>query len=100
MEDLFHLKNLVLMNCYVYILYSKTRDKYYVGQTDNLEERLASHNSGKSPYTSSAKDWELKYFETFDNRTDSRKRENAIKRKKSRKYIESLLSASSRPGSG
>ena len=29
---------------YVYILYSLTSDKYYVGQTDNLELRLKFHN--------------------------------------------------------
>jgi putative endonuclease len=85
---------------FVYILYSKVKDKYYVGQTDNLETRLASHNSGISPYTSIASDWEIVYFEEYATRTETRKRENVIKRKKSRKYIESLLSASSRLGSG
>ncbi|WP_317898971.1 GIY-YIG nuclease family protein [Aurantibacillus circumpalustris] len=85
---------------FVYILYSKVKDKYYVGQTDNLETRLVSHNSGTSPYTSIASDWEIVYFEQYATRTETRKRENAIKRKKSRKYIESLLSASSRLGSG
>jgi predicted GIY-YIG superfamily endonuclease len=31
---------------YVYILYSATADRYYTGQTENLELRLQSHNSG------------------------------------------------------
>ncbi len=88
------------MGVYVYILYSKTKDKYYVGQSDDLKERLLSHNSGKSPYTSIASDWELVYFEEHETRTASRKRENEIKRKKSRKYIEWLVSASSRQESG
>ncbi len=88
------------MECFVYIIYSDARDKYYVGQTDNIESRLQSHNSGKSPYTSIANDWELVYSESFESRTESRKRENEIKRKKSRKYIESLVSASSRQQSG
>ena len=31
---------------FVYILYSKSLDKYYTGQTNNLKDRLKSHNSG------------------------------------------------------
>ncbi len=88
------------MGVYVYILYSKSKDKYYVGQSDDLKVRLASHNTGKSPYTAIASDWALVYFEKYVSRTESRKRENEIKRKKSRKYIEWLVSASSRQESG
>ncbi|WP_373398424.1 GIY-YIG nuclease family protein [Algoriphagus halophilus] len=31
---------------FVYILYSDSKDRYYIGQTENLEERLFQHNSG------------------------------------------------------
>ena len=34
------------MAFYVYIIYSKSKDSYYIGQTDNLEKRLFIHNSG------------------------------------------------------
>ncbi|MBN3519274.1 GIY-YIG nuclease family protein, partial [Algoriphagus lutimaris] len=30
---------------FVYILYSGSKDRYYIGQTENLEERLFQHNS-------------------------------------------------------
>jgi len=83
------------MSYFIYVIYSISRDKYYFGQTDNIDNRLFSHNSGKSPYTSSACDWKLVYSETFQTRSESRKRENEIKRKKSRKYIEWIVSASS-----
>ena len=76
---------------FVYILYSKQLDRYYVGQTDNIEKRLQSHLSGISKYTSSAKDWTIVYTETFQTREHAIKRENEIKRMKSRRYIESLL---------
>ncbi|MFW6249215.1 MAG: GIY-YIG nuclease family protein [Bacteroidota bacterium] len=29
----------------VYILYSKSKDKYYIGQTNDLERRFHEHNS-------------------------------------------------------
>ena len=76
---------------FVYIIYSASADRYYIGQTDNLADRLRHHLEGISPYTSTAKDWVLVYKEEFPSRTDAIKRENEIKRKKSRKYIEWLL---------
>ena len=33
---------------YIYILYSKTIDKYYIGSTSNVENRLAFHNSARN----------------------------------------------------
>ena len=76
----------------VYILYSATADKFYVGETENVETRLLSHLSGISKYTSIAKDWKLVYTEEFSTRTEAISREKDIKRKKSRKYIEFLIS--------
>lgn len=32
---------------YVYMLYSAILDRYYVGQTSNLEDRLKRHNQGR-----------------------------------------------------
>jgi len=79
------------MSFYVYILYSKKIDKYYVGQSDNVEQRLQSHLAGISGYTSVAEDWEIVHTETFETRIEAIKRENQIKKKKSRKYIEGLI---------
>src|SRR5258706_13904879 len=49
--------------CFIYILYSKHLDRYYVGQTDDIEKRLQSHLSGISKYTSVAKNWTVVYSE-------------------------------------
>jgi putative endonuclease len=44
----------------VYLLRSeKHRARRYVGVTGNLEQRIAEHNSGKSPYTSKYRPWAL-----------------------------------------
>ena len=76
---------------YIYIIYSKKVDRYYVGQTENVEERLISHSEGISKYTSISDDWKLVYTELFETRNESIHRENEIKKKKSRKYIEWLI---------
>ena len=77
---------------FVYILYSKKIDRYYVGYTSDPEKRLLEHNTGISAYTSRADDWELMYQEEFPSREEAHKRELAIKKKKSVKYIQWLIS--------
>ena len=80
------------MAFFVYILYSKKADKFYVGETENVQERIKSHLAGISRYTSIADDWVLVHSEEFPTRLEAIKREKQIKRMKSRKYIISLLS--------
>ncbi len=78
---------------YVYILYSAKLDRYYVGSTDNIIRRLGEHNRKKGKYTDVGIPWVLCYTEEYSFRTDAYKRELEIKGKKSRKYIESLVSS-------
>jgi putative endonuclease len=77
---------------FVYIIYSSSLDKYYIGYTTDLTKRLYEHNTGISVYTSKASDWVLKYQEFFPKRELAMKREKEIKNKKSRKYIDWLIS--------
>ena len=77
---------------YVYILYSKELDRYYIGQTENLNDRLFRHTNSGSKSTKAANDWLLKYKEEFNTRSEAMKREAEIKKKKSRKYIEYIIS--------
>ena len=75
----------------VYIIYSSSIDQYYVGHTNNLEDRLYRHSNSGSKSTKKAKDWIMKYTEQFESRSEALLREQEIKKKKSRKYIESLI---------
>jgi len=81
------------MSYCVYILYSVSVDRYYVGQTSNLEDRLVRHNQGRSKYTKSGIPWTLKYKESFATRSEAMAREKKIKASKSRdqlrRYIQS-----------
>jgi putative endonuclease len=69
------------------------RNKFYTGSTSAIEKRLQEHNTGISTFTSKANDWELCYVEKFETRELAMKREKEIKHKKSRKYIEYLVSS-------
>ena len=79
---------------YVYILFSSSRNKYYVGYSSDIEERVIEHNSGATTYTRSGKPWILVYQEEFRLKSDAIRREREIKLKKSRKYIEYLINSS------
>src|SRR5690554_2852066 len=77
---------------FLYILYSENLDRYYIGYTENIHIRLKEHLWEHKGFTSKAKDWELKYSETFEEKTDAMARERQIKKWKSRRLIERLIS--------
>ncbi len=76
---------------FVYIIYSKKRDSFYIGYTANINTRITKHNAGATISTKSGIPWELVYSEQYVTKTEAIKREKAIKKKKSRKYIEFLI---------
>lgn len=76
---------------YVYILQSRKDFSYYIGQCDDLDARMSKHSDGFSKYTLSKRPLRLVYFEVFESRSEAIRRENEIKRKKSRVYIEKLV---------
>ncbi len=76
---------------HVYILYSESLDRYYVGSTSDLEARLIRHNNGESRYTKSGIPWSIVYSEEFSSRSEAMSREHQIKKWKSRKMIVKLI---------
>ncbi len=51
---------------YVYILQSiENADRFYIGITDDLKERLKTHNSGKVNHTSKFIPWKIKTYIAF-----------------------------------
>ena len=84
----------------VYILFSVTKNKYYIGFTaDNLQERIRKHNSNHKGFTGGVGDWELKYSELFNAKPEAMRREKEIKNWKSRKLIEKLITNNTQAGS-
>ena len=81
------------MAYFTYILRSLKTGRFYIGSCENTEIRLQQHNMKRTPSTKSSVPWEIVYTEEFSTRSDAVKREYEIKRKKSRKYIEYLISS-------
>ncbi len=64
------------MSHYVYVLYSVKLNRYYVGQTHDIENRLSQHNSGRNVSTKGGIPWDLKYTEIFNTRFEAMQRES------------------------
>ena len=76
---------------YTYVIYSISRNRYYVGSTSNLQERLLKHNTNHKGFTGKANDWEIVHSEEFPSKEEALAREKQIKSWKSRKMIEKLF---------
>ena len=81
------------MHFFIYILFSQSANKYYVGHSEDPIRRLNEHNCGiHQKSTTPGRPWELKaVFEVQGNRGQALKVEGFIKKQKSRKLIERLL---------
>jgi putative endonuclease len=79
------------MTCYVYILYSKQSDKFYIGQTYSLKKRITEHKTGVGNYTSRYAEWVFVYYETLPTRADAMRREKYFKSFKNKKYLKEFI---------
>ncbi|XLS28690.1 GIY-YIG nuclease family protein [Flavobacteriaceae bacterium M23B6Z8] len=78
---------------YLYFIYSPSKNKIYVGVTDDPKERLQKHNdhSYQGAYTKIANDWEFVFHKEYQNRQNALFLEQFIKKMKSRKFIEKIM---------
>ena len=79
----------------VYILHSERINKYYIGFSSNVQDRLRKHNNVSKGFTNSGRPWLLVYTEEFENKADASAREKQLKKWKNRTRLKSLIKASS-----
>ena len=77
---------------HVYVIRSVERGGLYFGRTENLDERLASHNSGQVVATSRGRPWEYVYVESYKAKQDAVSRELQLKQYgNARTYVKNRL---------
>ena len=76
----------------VYILKSIKNNRYYVGSTNNIDRRYAQHCSGKVKSTTHIRPLTLCVFLPTTKLTEARQLEYKIKKQKSRKLLEKIIS--------
>jgi putative endonuclease len=79
------------MSYWVYIIESLKDHSFYIGYSENLENRLKQHNNGESTYSSLKIPWKLVYYEEFDNKKAALIREKFLKRQKNTSFYRSLV---------
>jgi putative endonuclease len=65
----------------VYVI-QNPRNAFYVGLSENVEARLAQHNSGESKWTKGKGPWQLLWVSEERSLSEARKLENLLKRQK------------------
>ena len=74
---------------FAYVLYSEDYDRLYIGQTNDLVNRLEAHNNEQVRSTKAYTPWKLIHFEEFKTRSDAMQREKELKSHKGRLFIRS-----------
>ena len=68
---------------YVYVIKSSLNEFLYIGQTHDLRERFARHNSKKEIATKAYAPYKLVYYEAYANKKDALVRELKLKQYRS-----------------
>ncbi|NOX67374.1 MAG: GIY-YIG nuclease family protein [Chlorobi bacterium] len=76
---------------FLYILKSKSVDKFYVGISQNPERRLGYHNSFEKGFTSRYRPWEIIFTQKFISKEEALAAERKVKSWKSKKMINKLI---------
>jgi predicted GIY-YIG superfamily endonuclease len=74
---------------FVYILFSKIKDKYLIGSAPEVVAAVEAQNS--KGFGGQRGDWILVYQEKFDDGAAALRRSKELKYKQSKKSIESLI---------
>ena len=76
---------------YFYILHSDSLDKFYIGYTANIEERIKKHLVNHKGFTGRAVDWKIVYSEEYNSKEEAYARERQVKKWKSKQMIVNLI---------
>ena len=81
---------------YVYVIVSEVKDlRFYVGQTNNLQDRIFRHNAGYNKSTKAFRPWMFFFAEKYHSRQEARKREKYLKSGVGKELIKAIWSGSS-----
>jgi putative endonuclease len=81
----------------VYVLLSKSTNKLYIGQTNDLPRRLQEHETGLARYTSGRGPWKLILSEQFSTRAEAMQREKSLKSSNGREWLKTMLNGRACP---
>jgi putative endonuclease len=83
-------QSLSYMQYHVYILFSERLNKFYIGSTSDIKDRLKKHNRVHKGYTAAGQPWILIYSEVYESKRKALQREKQLKSWKNRERIASI----------
>jgi len=76
---------------YVYVLKSTKDQRFYIGFTKDLKNRVKEHNAGEVKSTKDRKPMKLIFYEAFLEKQDALRREGCFKTTKGKKVLRLML---------
>ena len=73
-----------------YVLLSKKTFQYYIGSTDDIENRLREHNSGETKSIRNGIPWNVIHIEQFETRAETVRKEKQIKARGAKRYLDNI----------
>ena len=75
---------------YIYILWSDEFSKTYVGMSENVDQRLIEHNSGKTRSTKPFRPWKVIYKEFAGKTAEARRKEEYYKSTAGKNFLRKM----------
>ena len=85
------IRGFLFMPYFLYILYSVSGNRYYVGSSDNPSRRIVFHNTLEKGFTSRYRPWKIVLTKEFADKSSAQAAERKVKSWKSRVMIEKLI---------
>jgi len=79
------------MDFIVYILWSESSDKIYIGFSEGLIQRIFWHNNGRKGYTRRFRPWTVVHVEFYGSKKEALHREKQLKSGQGRQWISEHL---------
>ena len=76
---------------FVYILYSASYDKYYIGHTSDMDRRINEHNGDDAGWTKSYQPWEIAHKERCSDRLTAIEKEKYLKSLKNKERLQDYI---------
>ncbi len=80
-------KPLVFMANFVYVLFSESLQKHYVGSTEDLHKRLAHHNAGQNRWSKRGRPWRMIWSRQVPDKKTALQLETSIKKRGASRFL-------------
>jgi len=75
---------------HTYILFSNSKNKFYIGSTNDIQRRLNEHNSRQNLSIKFGIPWDLVYSKEFNSKSEAIRLEIKIKKRDAKRFLDDL----------